>query len=127
MRPASLCRLAAAAIAHSSPKRFTQNDGEWFNNLADPGAPMNSRNRGWWSCSPYAASASISAVPVYDVIRYGQPGIPVMIKGLYSVSMGVAFVLNVFFYTMSLMMSSAVDHGILSGETPEANTVGTAD
>ena len=88
---------------------------------------MNSRNRGWWSCSPYVASASTSAVPVYDVIRYGQPGIPVMIKGLSSVSMGVAPASKGPSLTMSLLMSSAVDHGILSGETPEANTVGTAD
>ena len=123
MRPASLCRLTAAALAHTWPKRFTKKDGELFNNLADSGAPMNSRNRGLWSCSPYVASASTSAVPVYDVMRYGQPGIPVMINGLSSVSMGVAPVSK----GPSLMMSSAVDNGILSGETPEANTVGTAD
>ena len=28
---------------------------------------------------------------------------------------------------MSFIRSSAVDHGILSGDTPEANTVDTAD
>ena len=60
--------------------------------------------------------------PVYDVIRYGQPGIPVMINGLSSVSMGVAPASKGPSLTMSLMMSSAVDHGILSDEIPEANT-----
>ena len=79
---------------------------------------MNSRNRGWWSCEPYVVSASTIAVPVYEVIRYGQPGMLVLIKGLSSKGPSL---------TISLMISSAVDHGILSGETPEANTVGTAD
>ena len=51
------------------------------------------------------ASASITAVPVYDVIRYGQPGIPVMIKGLSSVSMGIAPASKGPSLTMSLMMS----------------------
>ena len=88
---------------------------------------MNSRNWGWWSCSPYVASASTSAVPVYDVIRYGQPGMPVLIKGLSSVSIGLDLHQNILPVRCPFMMSSAVDHGILSGETPEANTVGTAD
>ena len=49
---------------------------------------MNSRNRGWCSCRPYLVSASTVAVPVYDVIRYRQPGILVFISGLSSVSIG---------------------------------------
>ena len=113
-------------MAHSSPRRFTQNDGEWFNNLADSGAPINSKNRGWWSCSPYVSSASATAVPVYDVIRYGQPGRPVLIKGLSSVSIGVSLASKGPSLAMSLIISSAVDHGILSSGTPEAKTVDTA-
>ena len=71
MNPASRCRFTAAAIALSWPNLSTQNDGDWFKSLADSGAPMNSRNCGWWSCRPYLVSASTIAVPVYEVILYG--------------------------------------------------------
>ena len=88
---------------------------------------MNSRNRGWWSCRLYLVSASTIAVPVYEVILYGQPGMLVFINGLSSVSIGVVSTSNGTSLTISRMISSAVDQGIVSGETPEAYTVGTAD
>ena len=88
---------------------------------------MNSRNRGWCSCGSYLVSASTVAVPVYDVIRKGQPGILAFISGLSSVSIGVVSASNGLSRTISRMISSAVDQGIASGETPEAYTVGTAD
>ena len=72
-------------------------------------------------------SASTVAVPVYDVILNGQPGILVFISGLSSVSIGVVSTSNGPSLTISRMMSSAVDQGLASGETPEAYTVGTAD
>ena len=127
MKPASRWRFTAAAIALSCPNLSTQNDGDWFKSLADSGAPMNSRNRGWCSWRPYLVSASTVAVPVYDVIRYGQPGILVLIKGLSSVSIGVVSASNGPSLTISRMISSAVDQGMASGETPEAYTIGTAD
>ena len=88
---------------------------------------MNSRNRGWCNCRPYLVSASTVAGPVYDVIRKGQPGILAFISGLSSVSIGVMSASNSPSRAISRMISSAVDQGILSGETPEAYTVGTAD
>ena len=64
---------------------------------------------------------------MYDVIRYGQPGILVLINGLSSVSIGIVLTSNGPSLTISRMISSAVDQGIASGETPEAYAVGTAN
>ena len=61
-RPTSCwsCRAAITAVT--------------VNSRANLGAPTYSRNRGWWSCSPYAGSTSATSALSYDVIRYGQPG-----------------------------------------------------
>ena len=39
-----------------------------YNSLGDSGAPINSKNRGWCNCIPYAGLESATAGPVNDVI-----------------------------------------------------------
>ena len=77
MMPASRCRLMAATIACSLPNWSTQNVGEQSRSRADSGALMNSRNRGWWICKPYAGFSSENGNPPESENWYGQPGSPV--------------------------------------------------
>ena len=72
--PASCCSRRAAITASSRSIVQTQCPGDRVNRCADSGAPTYSRNRGWWSCNPYAGSTSTTSALSYDVIRYGQPG-----------------------------------------------------
>ena len=76
MTPASRWRMMAAASALSLPSWSTQNVGEQSSRRADSGAPTNSRNRGWWSCNPYAGFPSEKGRPPGLENPYGQPGSP---------------------------------------------------